>query len=457
MIECTLGESNIEIDLVRQHKLKSALQRTQTAQAYYFIDIVGNCNLRCPSCPMGQNYSGKPKGMMKLDKFQRILDKIVKECNGLSVFVDLYNWAEPLLHPNAADFVREVKKRGMKCGISSNLSLAVNLRDLIKAGPDYIRVSLSGYNNDVYQKTHVGGDINVVKSNLYMLRHLIDKYKKDTIVQIGFHIYRSNFPNSFLKMLQLSEELGFLFAPTLATLMPVEAVVDLMDGENAVFADTLLADLVATPAEWKKIYDEEGLYLPDCQYRKLRTTINFDGSVALCCAVFEDVNYVCDDFESHRQKEIDILKYQMAFCERCMSHKMHMMYTGCLPEVFHHKAGEVLGDIYQDWHNLTKHLGSSDHVVIEREVLTIQEVYDRAMQHRNSGDKGLKDADRLFAALIDMAPHFGEAFFQGAVTAKYLGNLPLALLRIQQAVKSLPDHAGYRAELQEIERLMNGF
>jgi len=51
----------------------------------YYIDIVGTCNLRCPSCPVG-NYLPhdfmdlqRPKGFMKLALFEQILDKIKRE------------------------------------------------------------------------------------------------------------------------------------------------------------------------------------------------------------------------------------------------------------------------------------------------------------------------------------------------------------------------------------------
>src|SRR5688500_14922933 len=43
---------------------------------YYFIDPCNVCNLRCPLCPTGNGDIDRPRGMMKLNDFKVILDKI---------------------------------------------------------------------------------------------------------------------------------------------------------------------------------------------------------------------------------------------------------------------------------------------------------------------------------------------------------------------------------------------
>src|SRR5262249_38854706 len=44
----------------------------------FVIDIVGTCNLRCPTCPVG-NSPERPKGFMDLALFERIIAKIRRE------------------------------------------------------------------------------------------------------------------------------------------------------------------------------------------------------------------------------------------------------------------------------------------------------------------------------------------------------------------------------------------
>lgn len=73
----------------KQLKLRRELQLRQTADFYYLIDIVGSCNLKCPSCPVG-NYEEQPtKGLMSLETYKRILHKISIEHPGEKIFVDI--------------------------------------------------------------------------------------------------------------------------------------------------------------------------------------------------------------------------------------------------------------------------------------------------------------------------------------------------------------------------------
>ena len=69
-------------------------------QMAFYIDVFGFCNLRCPSCPVG-NWSDDPAvfhhGLMSKELLGAILDKAMRECRVRSV--GLFNWTEPLLHP----------------------------------------------------------------------------------------------------------------------------------------------------------------------------------------------------------------------------------------------------------------------------------------------------------------------------------------------------------------------
>ena len=52
----------------------------ESASYVYAIDVVGTCNLRCPTCPVGNfTAADRPKGFMEPELFERILDKIVAE------------------------------------------------------------------------------------------------------------------------------------------------------------------------------------------------------------------------------------------------------------------------------------------------------------------------------------------------------------------------------------------
>ena len=87
--------------------------------------------------------------------------------------VELYNYTEPFLHPDLYEFAKEVKKRNLTLGISTNLSLKhiPKLRecvDLLTPG-DWFVVTISGINEDIYNINHKGGNINNVLQNLKII------------------------------------------------------------------------------------------------------------------------------------------------------------------------------------------------------------------------------------------------------------------------------------------------
>ena len=437
------------VNLELQHKLRQTLRRRQAARQYFFIDIAGTCNLRCPSCPVGNMTSTASKGLMDRDKFSAILDKIERENSGRT-FIDLYNWGEPLLHPMVSDFVRETKARGMGCGISTNLNIDTRLRDVVKSGPDYIRISLSGFYNDSYKQTHRGGDINIVKGNMYMLRYWLDRYKSDTVVEIGFHIYRSNFPHDFMRMRELCDELGFVFAPVLAAYMPAEKAAEAISGNPSENDRKLLDNLVLAPALWEKTYNDESIFTPDCQYRKDRTAINFDGSVPLCCAVYEDDKIIARDFTTMPMADIVERKYSHSFCATCMSHGLHQVYTGVPAEGFEKEAIRVLGPLYQAYVDENRQIGDPLHLYYDGRLQSAQHLYDNAMAALQMGDRPA--ARRILSAIIDEVPEFGEAYYQIGRILWQDGEKDAALAAIRNAVALAPDHNAYTHELKLMEK-----
>ena len=126
----------------------------------FYIDVFSYCNLRCPSCLVGARYgdlSEWPRGLMSPDLLDRVLDKALGECRIEAV--GLYNWTEPLLHPEIARLVRAVKSCGLVCSLSSNLNVLREPESLLGEHPDYLRVSVSGFTQEIYARGHREGDI----------------------------------------------------------------------------------------------------------------------------------------------------------------------------------------------------------------------------------------------------------------------------------------------------------
>jgi MoaA/NifB/PqqE/SkfB family radical SAM enzyme len=110
----------------------------------FYIDVVGACNLTCPSCPVGNSPSvPMAKGVMSADLLRRVMEKAVAECDVESVA--LFNWTEPLLHREIADLVRIVQGFDVPCDLSSNLNVLRDPDTTLAVTP-VSRVSVSGFN-----------------------------------------------------------------------------------------------------------------------------------------------------------------------------------------------------------------------------------------------------------------------------------------------------------------------
>jgi MoaA/NifB/PqqE/SkfB family radical SAM enzyme len=431
------------IDTEVQLRLRTALQKRQTAEFYYLIDVVGTCNLTCPSCPVGNYTSVSAKGLMPVDYFERVLDKAKAEHPGKKLFFDLYNWGEPALHPNLSKLIAAVKTRSFGCGISCNLNVFPDMRAVVKSQPDYIRISLSGYHNETYQQTHRKGDVNRVKANMYMLRHYIDLYKADIIVQVGYHVYRTNFPNDFLAMRRLCDELGFIFAPVIASLMPVEKAVTAVDGVVAEADKPVLDKMVLSMKEWAHSLAPYRKDHQDCQYRAVRTTINYDGSVPLCCATYEDAQIVARDFLEVPHDEIQKRKYAHEFCGTCMTRNLDMMYTAVPSPKMEAAAAEILGPVWRAYieqanQPLERRISWKD------KTYGIQEGADLAAALVRRGDKA--DARSIYELICSEMPEHGDAHYHLAWLVAD-ENIERALQLLEIARKLLPGHPPYeRAE-----------
>ena len=314
---------------LRQVELRSKLSAAQETDYYFLIDVVGTCNLRCPSCAVGNYSQPEAKGLMTVEIYKTVLKKIEQENPNKKIFIHLYNYGEPILHKKLSEIIKITKDFGFGCGISCNLNVFPNMADVIRSAPTYIRISLSGFKNSIYQKNHKQGDINVVKSNMHLIRYYLDKYQVDTIIQVGFHTYKSNFPDDFFRMREMCMDLDFIFAPTLASMSPAEKAILAVDGlplDEA--AQSVQDDLVVSMKRRSELLKIDRTNYSDCQFRKMSTTINFDGSVALCCATYEKPQIISENFLSTSQNELNDRKYLHKFCKSCQSRNLDLHYTG---------------------------------------------------------------------------------------------------------------------------------
>jgi MoaA/NifB/PqqE/SkfB family radical SAM enzyme len=321
LVAVSLKEDEILLQLKQRGIHEASVVSFQDENSpYYTIDVLSSCNLRCASCPHSIPDHGVPGGSMNIDTFKKVFDKVRTESPTIS-HISLYSWGEPLLHPYIKDIVGYIHKANVAVALSSNLSIKFDSRieDLVISSPDYLKISLSGYYPEAYNNTHEGGDINLVKSNLYKLRYLMDKHKAQILVDINYHMYRDNSGKNLEKFEELADELGFILSKTYALVMPLERVIAHCDGRPDQQTTELQKNLLVTIDEGIQASSATRLPKNSCPFRENQININADLTVPVCCTVFQrGSNVVASNYLEASLDEINLNKSNASICEKCM-------------------------------------------------------------------------------------------------------------------------------------------
>lgn len=259
---------------------------------------------------------------MSFSLFRDIVAKIRHESPVASPEVWLFNWGEPLLHPELPTFINELKQHGLSAHLSSNLNIRKGLEALIAANPATLKISISGFSDATYAKTHQRGKLALVRDNLYAIRRWLDHYHATTRVWVGQHVYRSN-QHEVAALSEVCRNLGFEHHPIAAFFQPLEKLMRIAEGE--ILQEPILDDLLEHPSSYTQRFAKLRDLRYDCELRANQTVINHDGSVALCCNVYEKENQLGINFIDAPRQAIEDLKYRHATCKRCQ--KLGLAYT----------------------------------------------------------------------------------------------------------------------------------
>ncbi len=286
---------------------------------FFTIDVVGACNLRCASCAHSIPDHGVPMNIMSFENVQKVLNKIKSDAP-LCTHVALYSWGEPFLHPKLDQIIELFHQSNIAVALSTNLSHENFDKILkpLKKNPENLKVSLSGYFDKAYDNTHSGGDITLVKSNLYKLRYFIDKYKLSTHVDINYHLYRDNNGKNLEKMQNLANELNFGLSTVHALVMPLERVFNHCEGSPDSQTEDLSKNLLVTIDEGIRASSEKPLPQGVCPFRENQLNINADLTVPVCCLVFNRNHLVSNNFLDTSIQDINLNKSNSDICSKCM-------------------------------------------------------------------------------------------------------------------------------------------
>lgn len=289
----------------------------------YQIDVSGICNLHCISCPRG-NFPKQPKGgFMSPEIYRQVVEKITRD-DPFTGIITLYNWGEPLLHPQLPEIIKITDEYGLLSAVSSNLCVKVDFTEVIKSKPTWFRISLSGWGPN-YEVTHTGGNWNILYRNLFRLRKLMDRYHPEMIVEVFFHIYKHNNTDDFNKIKGLCKELGFTLRYRHAALAPLENIEAVVDGKP-------LTKAAEKTRKYQILSVEEAMEIArnqidrPCFYKRF-LWITWDLRVAQCMEWYTpDCSLVEKKYLDTSMDEIVAARSDNAFCTRCMQKAIHRCY-----------------------------------------------------------------------------------------------------------------------------------
>lgn len=316
----------------------------------YLIELNTACNLRCAMCINGadngyQRHTGN--GLMNMAMLEQVLDKIKSE--NPNCILCPYGNGEPFLHPQLPECIQAIKRRGFRCELATNLHYTNRLDEVIASGPDIIIISVSGFTQETFSKSHRGGDIERVKKNIQTISEVRNNIAPNLQVAVSYHMYNDN-----LHEVQLMDEyvksLGLFFMVSWARTISLENTVQAMRHLERQRGGFVPDFPIGTDGhDWNKalppahpdfLQGMERLRFPPvrahamyarwpeapvCLIGDVFTYIRHDGKVALC-AWIDDRRLQLGNYLEMTQDQISAARRGHGFCRECLRYRLNLYY-----------------------------------------------------------------------------------------------------------------------------------
>jgi MoaA/NifB/PqqE/SkfB family radical SAM enzyme len=290
------------------------------------VDISGACNLHCISCPRGNIKKQPPAGFISAQTYGTVLNKILKELP-FAGNIQLYAWGEPFLNPAVAEIIKMTVDQNLLCAISTNLNVRKDFADAIRAKPDWIKISTSGY-GEQYEVTHTGGIWAVLLSNMRKLADYRERFNRQMYVEVNYHLYKHNTGEQYDRMHELCNELGFIFRPNHAYLYSLDNLMTFREGGELTEEAHRTLDMLLLDIDEGIARAEAQKHLPCAEERCF--PINWNLQVRFCGAYFKPM--VAENYLETPLDEIVRRRNESPFCSRCKSLALHRFTAVYLEE-----------------------------------------------------------------------------------------------------------------------------
>lgn len=165
-----------------------------------YFEVSGICNAKCPYCVTGNKsvidkFPGieqRSNQFVTVENFRLAIDRLI-ELNliGRDTIICLYNWGEPLLHPNLKDLLRILKTKNIHFRISTNASKVLKFERGLLTHLDHLTISMPGFSQESYDRIH-GFNFNKILLNIDRLLSNFREAGFTRKASIAYHIYQFN-------------------------------------------------------------------------------------------------------------------------------------------------------------------------------------------------------------------------------------------------------------------------
>lgn len=234
------------------------------------IDISPVCNLHCTVCVHAEPNGHPPLESQEFHTQQRMsLEQfrgIVEEVKAYTCGVSLYYLGDPLVHPDLDEMCRIAGNAGLNVHYSTNMSFALSdarIQRLVTSGVTHLTVCVDGLSQETYERTRVGGRIDLVLANL----ERICEYRRAT---------KSRVPDIEVQYIKYQHNLAELEEARRRFLaLGVDQVYELWGGlHNYTDRD---------PGGYNVIGPKQNRMLAQCHWPYFFTQIKYNGDVLPCC------------------------------------------------------------------------------------------------------------------------------------------------------------------------------
>lgn len=262
------------------------------------IDPTNACNFRCVFCPTGDldllKTINRPKGTMRLEFFQKLIDDIGKFDSKLRK-LQLYKDGEPLLNKQLPKMIAYAKQKQAAESVETTTNGALltveKSKQLIDAGLDVIRVSIEHVNDEGYSKiTQNYSDYNQIRSNIENLFNLKKQANSDLIIHAK--IVDANLSDS-------EKQKFYDDFSSISDTINIDSLMD-WDGSDTYGRDFAMGQKLETGMNGvTKINSQRSV----CSAPFKSMAVNFNGQVSVCCVDWGFETLIGD---SHEESLLDI-------------------------------------------------------------------------------------------------------------------------------------------------------